>query len=42
MPGIIEVSQQSAIGDAIADLLLLIEAGTPADFENQVRYVPMR
>lgn len=41
MPGIIEVNQQTAIGDAIEDLLLLIGTGTPADFENQVRYVPI-
>lgn len=42
MPGIIEVRQQLAVGDAIEELLILIGAGTPADFENQVWYVPMR
>src|SRR5690242_13840341 len=42
MPGIVEVSQRISHGEAIDDLLLLIEAGRPADFENQVVYVPLR
>lgn len=42
MPGIIEVSQRIGIGEAIDALLLLIEAGIPADFDNQVVYVPLR
>jgi predicted nuclease of predicted toxin-antitoxin system len=29
------------IGQAIADLLLVAEAGNPADFENMVRYLPL-
>ena len=42
MPGIIEVDQQFGIGKAIEDLALLIRAGEPSDFENQVRYLPLR
>jgi hypothetical protein len=41
MPDIIEVVESTPIGQAIDDLILLIGAGTPADFENQVRYVPL-
>jgi hypothetical protein len=41
MPGIIEVRQTLAIGDALEDLILLILAGTDADFDNQVRYIPL-
>ncbi len=42
MPGIIEGAQDMPIGEAIADLVVLIGAGDPTDFENQVRYVPLR
>ncbi len=42
MPGIIEVSTHLGIGEAIEDLSILIGAGTLADFENQIRYIPLR
>jgi hypothetical protein len=42
MPGIIEVSTQIGIGEAVEALCILIGAGTPTDFENQVRFVPLR
>ena len=42
MSGIIEVSQQIGVGEAIEELSILIGAGEPVDFENQVRYVPLR
>lgn len=42
MPGVVEVNQDINIGEAIEDLLILIGAGRPDDFENQVRYVPIR
>ncbi len=41
MPGVIEVSSQLAPGIAIEHLVLLISAGRPDDFENQVRYIPL-
>ncbi len=41
MPGVIEVAHDISIGEAIADLVILIGAGEPADFENQVTYVPL-
>jgi predicted nuclease of predicted toxin-antitoxin system len=42
MPGIIEVRLTKGIGGTIDELSILIGAGIPADFENQVRYVPLR
>jgi predicted nuclease of predicted toxin-antitoxin system len=42
MPGIIEVKRDVTTAEIINDVLLMIGAGEPADFENQVRYVPMR
>jgi hypothetical protein len=42
VPGIIEVSDKVPIGEVLDDLEIIIGAGTPQDFENQVRYVPLR
>ena len=42
VPGIIEVHDDTPIGQAIDDLEILIGAGTPQDFENQVKYVPIQ
>jgi hypothetical protein len=42
VPGIIEVHHTTPIGQAIDELEILISAGNPADFENQVRYIPLR
>ncbi|MBX3062885.1 MAG: DUF5615 family PIN-like protein [Anaerolineae bacterium] len=42
MPGVIEIVEGTSIAQAIDDLIVLIGAGKPEDFENQVRYVPMR
>ena len=42
MPGVIEGAGKMPIGQAIDELLVMIGAGSPADFENQVRYVPLR
>ncbi len=42
MSGVVEVAEKIPIGQAIDDLVLLIGAGVPADFENQVIYVPLR
>lgn len=42
MPGVIRVSTTVTIGEAIDDLELLIGAGEPDDFTNQVKHVPIR
>ena len=41
MPGIIEVRITQSIGATIDELILLIEASRPEEFENQVRYIPL-
>jgi len=41
MPGICEVGQRLPIAFAIEDILLLAEAGQPADIENQIIYLPL-
>ena len=42
MPGVIEVRIPQGIGAAIDELILLISASAPDEFENQVRYIPLR
>jgi hypothetical protein len=41
VPGVIEVHKDTSLGVAVDELELMIGAGTPADFENQVRYIPI-
>lgn len=41
MPGIIEVHRSTPLGQAIDELEIMIVAGQPSDFENQVRYIPL-
>lgn len=41
MSGVIEVAEDTPIGQAVADLAVLIGAGNPADFENLIWYVPL-
>ena len=41
MSGIIEVKISKTIGAILEDLVLLIEASRPEEFENQVRYIPL-
>jgi Domain of unknown function (DUF5615) len=41
MPGVIEVPFQMPIGEAIEELLLIVDEGQPADLENQVLYLPL-
>jgi hypothetical protein len=40
MPGVIEVPLHMPIGHAIDELLLVIEASRPEDWDNQVVYLP--
>jgi hypothetical protein len=42
MPGVIAVAQSTAVGEAIDDLVLVLECSTPDDWSSQVRYVPLR
>lgn len=42
MPGVIEVANDLPVGQAIDELIVIIGIGQPADFDNQVNYVPMR
>jgi hypothetical protein len=39
MPGIVEIHRKISKSRAIDELSVMIGAGTPEDFENQVRYV---
>lgn len=42
MPGIIEVRITQGLGATIDELALMIGASAPEEFENQVRYIPIR
>jgi len=41
VPGVVAVPQTMPVGQALDDLELMIGAGQPADFENQVKYIPL-
>lgn len=41
MPGVILIPDTLSIGKAIEDLELIIGAGDPSDFEDQVTYIPL-
>lgn len=42
VPGVIVVHRDIPIGLVIDELEMMIGAGSPADFENQVKYIPIR
>ncbi|HEY4014232.1 MAG TPA: DUF5615 family PIN-like protein [Polyangiaceae bacterium] len=42
VPGVIAVAQSMPVGAAIEDLLLVIECSSSDEWENQVRYLPLR
>jgi hypothetical protein len=42
MPGVIEVRKSQPMGDLIDGLEFMLDAGIPSDFENQIRYIPLR
>lgn len=42
MPGVFEVNRTVPIGVAIEDILLIVECSLPGEWENQVRYLPLR
>ncbi len=41
MPGMIAVRKLALLATTISDLVFMAQAGTEADFQNQVRYVPL-
>ena len=41
MPGVFEVHATAPIGRVLEDLLLLIEASDPEDWDGQVHYLPL-
>jgi len=42
MPGVIEVSQDVPIGEAIEDLVLIAECSLENEWHNQVLYLPLK
>jgi predicted nuclease of predicted toxin-antitoxin system len=40
MPGVIEITTNTSIGQAIEDILLLLECGQEGELEGQVMYLP--
>jgi len=42
MPGVIEISKSLSIGETVEELMYLMLAGRPEDFQNQVIYLPLR
>ena len=42
MPGIVEVRITRSLGVTIDELALMIGASDPEEFQNQVRYIPIR
>lgn len=41
LPGVLIIRRSLALGAAIDDMLLIIVAGTPDDWEGKVRYLPL-
>jgi hypothetical protein len=41
MPGVFEVSRRVPLGQAIEDLLLLVECSREGEWEGQIRYLPL-
>ena len=41
MPGVIIIPQWAPIGRVIEDLLMVVECSATADWENQVRFLPL-
>jgi Domain of unknown function (DUF5615) len=42
MPGVFEVRRSVALGQAIEDILLIVECSLEGEWEGQVRYLPLR
>jgi hypothetical protein len=42
MPGVFEVGQEIPIGEAIADLMLIATCSLDGEYNEQLRYLPLR
>jgi hypothetical protein len=42
MPGVFEVSRTVALAQAIDDIILIAECSIEGEWDNQVRYLPLR
>lgn len=42
MPGVFEVSQYLPIGQAIEEILLVVECSLEGEWEGQIRFLPLR
>jgi len=42
MPGVIEISQDVPIGEAIEELVLIAECSLENEWQNQVIYLPLK
>ena len=40
-PGVVLIRRGTGIGQVVAELLMLTEAGHPDDFRNQIVYIPL-
>ncbi|MBI4556795.1 MAG: DUF5615 family PIN-like protein [Candidatus Hydrogenedentes bacterium] len=41
MPGVFEVGRHLAVGAAVKDILILVEASIEGEWEGQIRYLPL-
>lgn len=42
MPGVVAVRRLAPLAACIADVVFMAQAGTPLDFQDQVRYIPLQ
>ena len=42
VPGVVEIHHKTSIGIAIDELEIIVGAGEPDDFKNQVKFIPLR
>jgi hypothetical protein len=42
MPGVIEISQETPIGEAIEELILIVECSLENEWHNQVIFLPLK
>lgn len=42
MVGVILIPMNLSVGEALEDLIFLIDAGTPSDFDQQVIFLPLK